>query len=581
MTTTAGAGATTGWLRWLPGIVTLRRYERSWLRTDLVAGVVLAALLVPQGMGYAEAAGMPAVTGLYTTIACLVAYAVFGPSRRLVLGPDSSLAPLIAAAIVPLATTSGERIAVGSFLSLTVGVLCIVAGLAKAGTITELISAPARLGYLAGLAVIVIAEQVPKMLGFTIDAERFRDQIREIVSGIEDGLVDPTTVVVGVTCLASVLLLNRVSRTFPGVLLVVVGATAVSAALDLAAEGVAVVGLIPSGFPAPAIPHIDGGDIAELLAAAVGIALVAMADTSALSKSVAHQNQQDVDQNQEVMAIGASNIATGLFQGFAISASSSRTAVAQSLGARTQLSGVTAAAVVLVLLVTFSAAVEDLPQATLAAIVISAVLGFVDIAGFRYLWRVRRAEFALASASALAVIALGPLEGIAVAVLLSLGDVLRRVWHPHNAVLGRIDGRKGYHDLARHPEAHQIPGLLLFRYDAPLFFANADHFTRRIQQLMAEAPHPVHAVIVAAEPITDVDTTAATELDELITDLEARGIALYLAELKGPVKDRLATYGILDRIGEDRLFPTLGTAIDAYVEESGVEWIDWQERDGP
>jgi len=387
--------------------------------------------------------------------------------------------------------------------------------------------------------------------------------------------------VVGVACLASVLVLSRVSPKFPGVLLVVVVATAASAALDLAADGVAVVGLIPSGFPAPAIPRVDGGDVAQLLAAAVGIAVVAMADTSALSKSVAHQNQQDVDPNQEVVAIGASNVATGLFQGFAISASSSRTAVAQSLGARTQLSGVAAAAVVLVLLVAFSAAVEDLPQATLAAIVISAVLGFVDIAGFRYLWRVRRAEFALAGAAALAVIALGPLEGIAIAVLLSLADVVRRVWHPHNAVLGRIDGRKGYHDLARHPEAHQIPGLLLFRYDAPLFFANADHFTRRIQQLMAEAPHPVHAVIVAAEPITDVDTTAATELDELITDFEARGITLYVAEVKGPVKDRLAAYGLLDRIGERRLFPTLGTAIDAYVEESGVDWIDWQERDAP
>ncbi len=575
---------------WLPGLDTARRYQRSWLRADVGAGVVLAALLVPVGMGYAEAAHLPLVAGLATTVVGLVAYALVGPSPRLVLGPDSSLAPLIATAVVPLAATDGEAVAVGSALALAVGVWCVAAGLARAGTLAELLSEPVRLGYLAGLAVIVIAEQLPATLGLEVDATTFIGQVTGIVDALADDGVDILPAVVAAACVVTIAGLGHWVPRAPGVLVAVVGATVVSAVWDLSGEGLAVIGQLPTGLPAPAWPELEAGDLGRIVAASLGIALVAMADTGALSRSVAQRERQgsdpavpggDVDADREVIALGVANLATGGFGGFPTSASTSRTAVARASGAHTQVAGLVAAALVAFLMAAGTSLVADLPEAALAAVVIAAVAGFVDVAGFHRLWRLRRSEWLLGTASLAAVVVLGPLEGIGVAVVISLANVVRHTWRPHDAVLGRIEGRKGYHDRARHPEAHHIPGLLLYRFDAPLFFANADHFARRLRRLLEEAPERVRWVVVAAEPITDVDTSAATVLSDLVDELEARDVELAFAELKGPVRDRLVAYGLADRMGAGRFFPTVGTAVSAYVAASGVPWVDWQDRPGP
>jgi MFS superfamily sulfate permease-like transporter len=350
------------------------------------------------------------------------------------------------------------------------------------------------------------------------------------------------------------------------------------ALLDLEAEGVQVVGVLPGGLPTPALPSFDPAALGALFSGALGIALVAVADTTVLSQSLAAQRDETVDPNQELRALGAANLAAGLFQGFAISSSSSRTPVAVAAGARSQLTPLVGAVTIALLLVLAPGALRDLPLPMLAAIVITAAIGLIDVAAVRRLYRVRRSEFVLWLAAFGGVALLGVLVGIFIAILLSLGDFVRRAWRPHDAVLGREDELKGYHDIDRHPSARLIPGLLLYRFDAPLFFANAGWFGRRVRRLVAEAAHPVRWVVVAAEPITDIDTTAADSLRQLLEELRAEQVTLAFAELKGPVKDRLRRYGLFEAVGPDRFFPTVGTAVDGYVEATGTAWVDWEER---
>jgi high affinity sulfate transporter 1 len=563
-----------GVLAWLPGLWVLRHYRRAWLAHDLSAGLVLSALLVPAGMGYAQASGLPAVTGLYATVGGLVAYALFGPSRILVIGPDSALTALVAAAVVvPAAGDAARATGLAALLALLTGVLCVVAGLARAGFVTELLSKPVRVGYLHGIALTVVVSQMPRLFGFSVSAPDVPGALAGFAHGLLDGRMRPLALALGVGSLAVVLGFRRFAPRVPGVLVAVAGATAAVWVGGLEAQ-VPVVGALPPGLPLPALPSASLEELSALATAATGIALVSFADTSVLSRAFAARTGHRVDANRELVGLGLANLAAGLVQGFPVSGSASRTPVAVSAGARTQLTGLVGAAVIVALLVAGPGLVRAVPASALAAVVLAAALGIFDLAAFRTFLRVRRSDFVLALAAFVAVAALGVLRGVAVAVALSLLDVVRRVWRPHDAVLGRVPGVKGYHDVTRHPEARQVPGLLLFRWDAPLFFANADTFRARVLACVAAAPEPVRWVVVAAEPITDVDTTAAEALEELDAELTARGVELAFAELKGPVKDRLRRYGLAERIGRAFFFPTLGVAVKTYVERHDVAWAD-------
>ncbi|MFN8123478.1 MAG: SulP family inorganic anion transporter [Thermoleophilia bacterium] len=556
-----------------PGIAVARSYRASWLRADLTAGLVLTALLVPQGVAYAELAGLPPVAGLYATMVPLLVYAVFGPSRILVMAPDSAIAPMVAATVIPLAGADPDaRLATAGTLAVLVGALCIAGGLARFGFLTQLLSLPVRVGYLAGIAVTVLAAQVPKLMGIDADGELAGPLVADAAGKLGD--VDGTEVLIGLACLAVILGCRRFAPRVPGVFLAVAGSTLAVWALDL---DVATMGALPGGLPVPGLEVPAAGDLAPLLLGAIGIAFVAFADTSVLSRSYATRLREHVDQDRELMALGTVNLASGLFQGFPLSSSSSRTPVAEAAGARTQLTGVVGAVGIAVLLVAAPGVLRDLPQTALAAIVIAAVIGLVDAGWLRRTYRVRRSEFVLAAASLLGVVVLGVLYGVAVAVGLSLLNFVRRAWRPNDAVLGRVDGLKGYHDVSRHPSARQVPGLLVFRFDSPLFFANAEWFRDRVLALVDGAERPVRRVVIAAEPMTDVDLTAAEVLRELHGELRDRGVELAFAEMKDPVRERLERYGLMDLLDRARFHPTVGTAVRDHVGTHGVAWTDWED----
>jgi high affinity sulfate transporter 1 len=552
-------------------------YRAPWLPHDVVAGIVLTAILIPVGMGYAQAAGLPAITGLYATILPLIAYAVAGPSRVLVLGPDSSLAPLIAAVVLPLAAGDPDRaLALAGMLAILTGLLCAVAGLAHVGFVTDLLSVPIRYGFLNGIALTVIVGQLPALFGFSTDADGLLPETWAFLRGVWNGETVPEALAIGVSALVVILATRRFAPRVPGVLIAALIGMAAVSIFDLRGV-VEVVGVLPSGFPPFTVPSVHLADLWDLSLGAFGIALVALADTSVLSRTLAARERREVDPNQELVALGVANAAAGLFQGFPISSSASRTPVAVSAGARTQLAPLVGALAIALMLLFAPGLVRNLPQAALAAIVIAAATTLIELRAVIRLLRVRRSEFFLFLGAFLAVALLGVLRGIFVAILLALGNFIRRAWRPHDAVLGRVDDLKGYHDLDRFPRARTIPGLVIYRFDAPLFFANAANFRRRALGLI-RAQEGVRWILVAAEPMTDVDVTAGTVLRDLLDELDEAGVELAFAEMKDPVKDRLRRYGLYDRIGADRFFPTLGTAVDAYVRGSGIDWVDWEER---
>jgi high affinity sulfate transporter 1 len=568
-------------MRWLPGLIVLRQYQPSWLRHDLIAGLVLTAMLVPVGMAYAEASGVPAIAGLYATIVPLLAYALFGPSRILVLGPDSALAAIILAVVLPLSAGDPKRaIAVAGMMALVSGVVCLAAGLARLGFITELISKPIRYGYMNGIALTVLLSQLPKLLGFSVDARGLFPQVRDIFEKIAAGRTNGAALAIGGGALALILVLKRWPR-IPGILIAVVGATVVVAGLDLAARaGVSVLGPLPAGLPSPVFPFTRVDDFTKILTGGFAVALVSFADTSVLSRTYAAKLKTPVDPNQEMIGLGAANLAAGFFQGFPISSSSSRTPVAEAAGARTQLAGVVGAAAIALLLLFAPNLLQHLPNTALAAVVIASAIGLIEVTDLKRIYRIQRWEFWLSMTCFAGVAAFGAIPGIAIAVVIAVIEFLWDGWRPHSAVLGRVDRVKGYHDITRYPQARQIPGLVLFRWDAPLFFANAEFFHARVLEAVSRSPTPVRWLVVAAEPVTSVDVTAADVVCELDTALHEAGIELCFAEMKDPVKDKLKRFGIFTRLGEQTFFATVGEAVGAYLEQHPVDWVDWEDR-GP
>ncbi len=570
---------TSGLSHWIPGIILLKTYSRAWLAKDLAAGLVLTAILIPAGMGYAEAAGLPPIAGLYATIVPLIAYAVFGPSRILVLGPDSSLVAIIAATILPLARGNSDRaVALAGMLAVLSGALCVLAGLARFGFVTDLLSKPIRYGYLNGIALTVMFGQLPKVFGFPVQTGDFIRETVDLIHGILNRQTNWTAFAIGSSCIVVVLSCRRWLPKVPGVLVAIVGAILAVPLLGLAEKSqISLVGGLPQGLPSIHFPVVSFQDIGALTAGAVAVALVSFADMSVLSRTFALRGGYKVDGNQELIALGTANIAAGLFYGFAVSSSASRTPVAESAGARTQITSLVGAACISLLLIFEPTLLRNLPTAALGAIVICACISLVEIEGIRRLYRLRMSEFLLSIVCFLGVALAGVIEGIFIAVGLALLVFIWRAWRPYDAVLGRVDGLKGYHDVTRHPEAKRIPGLVLFRWDAPLFFANAGVFHEHVLQAVADSPTPVRWVVVAAEPVTDIDVTAADALAELDMDLHKAGMELCFAEMKGPVKDHLKRYGLFTKLGTDNFFPTIGQAVDRYLEVNKIEWLDWDE----
>ena len=550
-------GRSRGIARIVPGLGVARSYQRRWLQHDLVAGLVLAAILVPQGMAYAELAGLPPVTGLYTTIACLVGYAVMGPSRILVLGPDSSLGPLIFAAIAPLVVAGDDparAIALAGMMALMVGLIEIGLGVARLGFVADLLSKEVQVGYMNGLALTIIVGQLPKLCGFSTDADGFVNELRAFVKGFDER--SATAIAVGLATLAVLLLLPRVTRKIPAVLLAVVGATVVTALFDL---DVKTVGALPQGLPRLDLPWTEVKDVVPLMVAAIGITLVSLTDTIATSTSFAVRRGDEVDPNQEMIGLGTANIAAGLFQGFAVSTSGSRTAVAEQSGAKSQLTGIVGAACVALMLLFFSSILADLPQSALAAVVISAALSLVDVAAIARFKRVRTSSLVLSLAAMGGVVFFGVLAGIVLAIALSILLFFHRSWWPNGEILGKVERSQEWHSLRAAPDAVEPDGVLVYRWEAALFFANAGMFREKVRHLVRE--RQPRWVVLQCEAITDIDVTAADMLERLDTELNAMGIHMAFVGLTTRLRDLVGNYGLFATLDRDHFYDTLDEAI--------------------
>ncbi|KWA47670.1 SulP family inorganic anion transporter [Burkholderia multivorans] len=550
--------------RMLPGVALLANYRHAWLSHDLYAGIALSAVLVPVGMSYAQAAGLPAITGLYASMAALFAYALLGPSRILVLGPDSALAALIASAIAPFAAHDPQRaIALSGALALSAGAICILLGALGLGFITDLLSRPIQYGYLNGIAIALVVGRLPELFGMPLSGSDVLSSLTRIVHAVVNGRFSIAAGLLGVAVLAAIFLIKLVMPRWPAILIAVLAATLVARLSPL--HGVATVGALPVGMPVPHLPAVSLPDVCALASGAIAVALVSFADISMLSRALSARAGDAPDRNQELIALGAANLLAGVTQGCAVSSSASRTPVAIAAGGQSQVTNVVAAACIAILLIAAPMLLTFVPRTALAAVVIYAAFGIADFRSVVRLYRMRRSECLISMLCFAGVIGVGVVPGVLLASALSLLSFVWRAWHPYDAVLGRLTGVRGYHDVARHPDAVQTPGLLLFRWDAPLFYANVEIFCEHLDAAIAQATSPVTRIVVAAEPVTDIDVSAADRLVALQDELEERGITMNFAEMKGPVKDRLRAYGLFDVFGAASFFPTVTDAVARHV----------------
>ncbi len=547
----------------LPGLAQFRGYRREWLRGDLLAGVTVAAYLVPQVMAYATVAGLPPVVGLWAALVPLAVYALLGSSRQLSVGPESTTALMTATALAPLAVGDpGRYAAQAAAVALIVGGFCFVAGLVRIGFLADLLSRPVLVGYMTGVAVIMIAGQLGKVTGVSVEGDEFVDQMRSFISGLSG--VHWPTVALSAAVLVLLLALARLVPRLPGPLIAILLATAVVAAFSLNRSGIRVIGEIPSGLPTPGLPGIGLADLSTLVIPAAGIAIVAFSDNVLTARTFAARHGQRVDANAELRALGVCNVGSGLMHGFPVSSSGSRTALGDALGSRTQLYSVVSLVFVLVVMVAGRGVLSNFPMAALGALVVYAALRLVDVPEFKRLARFRHSELVLALATTASVLLFGVLYGVLVAIALSILDLLRRVARPHDAVLGFVPGVAGMHDVDDYPNADPEPGLVIYRYDAPLFFANAENFRERALAAVDENPEPVEWFVLNAEANVEVDLTALDVLDQLRAELESRGIEFAMARVKQDLRESLEAAGLVDKIGEDRIFMTLPTAVEAY-----------------
>jgi high affinity sulfate transporter 1 len=542
----------------------LRHYRRGWLRADVLAGVTVAGYLIPQVMAYAEVAGLPPVVGLWAIVAPLAVYAVLGSSRQLSIGPESTTALMTAVTVGPLAAGDPARYAaLAAALAIMVGALCLVGWVARLGFLADLLSRPVLVGYLAGVAAIMIVSQLERVTGVPVEGNSFISEIMSFFGQL--GQAHPPTVLLAAGVLIFLLVAGRMFPRLPIPLLGVLFAAGVTIVFSLADHGIKVVGEVPTGLPAPGIPAVSVSDLTALVLPAVGVAIVGFTDNMLTGRAFATRNNYRIDANSELLALGAANAATGLMRGFPVSSSGSRTAIGDAVGSRSQLYSLVALAAVLVVLLVGGPALAAFPAAALGALVIYAALRLVEIGEFRRFAGFRRSELVLALATTVAVLALGVLYGVLAAVMLSILDLLRRVARPHDGILGYAPGVAGMHDIDDYPDAAVVPGLVAYRYDAPLFFANAEDFRHRALAAVDDAPTEVEWFLLNAEANVEVDITAVDALDELRRELKRRGIVFAMARVKQDLRDDLDAAGLVARVGEDRIFPTLPTAVAAYL----------------
>lgn len=548
-----------------PGFAALRRRDAPAVWADLSSGVTVAAYLVPQVLAYAAVAGLPPVTGLWAAVAALVAYAVFGSSRLLSVGPESTTAVMTAIAVAPLAAGDPGRHAVlAAGLAVLVGVLCLAGRVARLGFLADLLSRPVLVGYLTGIALIMIAGQLGRLTGVRFAGGTFVDDVAGFLRGLDR--VHLPTLGLSAAVLTVLVLVSAFLPRLPGPLLAVLLATAASVLLDLPRHGVSVVGPIPPGLPSFAVPALGAADLGSLLLPAMGVALVAYSDNVLTGRAFARDGQR-VDADQEMLALGTSNIAAGLLQGFPVSSSGSRTAIGAAVGGRSQLASVVTVLAVLAVLVVGGPVLAAFPSAALGALVVYAAVRLVDGREFARFARFRRSEVLIAVATTVAVLAVGVLGGVLAAVGLSGLDLLRRVSRPHDGVLGFVPGLAGMHDVDDHPGTTTVPGLVVYRYDAPLCFANAEDFRTRAVAAVGTDPR-ARWLLLNLEAVVEIDITAADALSGLCDDMQGRGITVALARAKHDLLEDLGRLGLRERIGEDRIFPTLPTAVEAYRRES-------------
>ncbi len=557
--------------RYVPILEWLPKYQRRWLRPDAIAALVGWAVLVPQAIAYATLAGVAPEAGLYAAAAGLLFYAVLGTSRQVTVGPGSTIAVMVAATVAPLAITTGDYLALSAALAILVGAILVGAGLARLALVADFFAKPILVGFVAGLALIIAVGQAPELFGVEGGGDNFFAELWNLVMDLPD--TNPETLVIGAGCIVMLFGLSRLVPSAPAALITVAVAIAFVSILNLDKEGVTVVGDIPTGLPTPKLPRVGLGDLWRLLPGAVGIAIVAFAESNATARSLAAKHKYEVDPNQDLIALGGANLGAGLLQGFAVDASLSRSATADAAGVKTQVSSLLTLSLVLITIVALSSLFRNLPNAALAAIIIVSVVGLVNVGELRRLYRLDKPDFALAIISLTGVLLLGILPGLAVAVAAGLVALVYRGYRPHTAVLGGVTGEEdedyGFRNVDRHPQAETFPGLIIFRFDTELFFANANYFRNQIREVVKGAKPPARAILVDAGAISHIDTTGTDMLAELVSELSESNVELLLARVKGPVRDIFRRSGLEDAFGGDRIYPTVRAGVAAYLARYG------------
>ena len=555
------------WDRLLPGVVVLRGYQRAWLRGDLLAGVTVAAYLIPQVMAYAVIAGLPPVAGLWAIIAPVLVYALLGSSRQLSIGPESTTALMTAAGVGALVAAAGgiERYAeVAALMALAVGFVCLAGRLLRLGFLAALLSRPVLVGYMAGIAIMMIVSQLGKVTLIDVVGDSSPAELVDFAGKLDEAHLP--TVAMALVVLVLLIVSWRLLPHWPGPLLVLLGAAAVCSLFGLDRHGLEMVGEVPAGLPTPILPRMGDLSVWALLPYAAGIAVVGYSDNVLTARAFAAKRDERIDPNQELLALGAANIAAGLFQGFPVSSSGSRTVLGDSVGSRTQVHSLVAIGCVVAALLFAGPVLSSFPAAALGALVIYAAVRLIDVSEIKRIARFRRSELILMLLTTTCVVAFGVLIGIAIAIGLSLLDLIRRMARAHDGILGYVPGVPGMHDVDDYPEAVQVPGLVVYRYDSPLFFANAEDFLSRAEAAVIETDQPVRWLLVNAEANVEVDLTAVDILEQLRVRLEARGIVFTMARVKRDLFAQLAAAGFVDKVGQDRIFATLPTAVRAYAD---------------
>ncbi len=547
----------------MPGLKRLLSYRREWLRGDILAGLTVAAYLIPQCMAYGELAGVEPIGGLWAILPPMIIYAVLGSSPQLSIGPESSTAVMTAVAIAPLAAARTDTyISLAALLAIFMGVVCIVAYIARLGFLAELLSKPILIGYMAGIALIMIGGQLGKIGKIAIEANAFFPQVIEFLHKLQ--LAHTPTLILAIVVLVFLFAFQRRFPTLPIPLIAVLLSTAAVAILNLDDLGVAVVGEIPAGLPHFAIPQVSVKDVISLVASAVGIGIVGYSDNVLSARVFANRNNYKIDANQELLALGLANLGNGLMQGFPISSSGSRTVIGDSVGSKSQLFSLVAMIAVILVLLFLRPILALFPKAALGAIVIYAATKLIEVSEFIRLYRFRPSEFILAIITTIAVLMTDILVGVGIAISLSVIELFSRVARPHDAVLGKVPNLAGLHDIEDWEGVTTIPGLVIYRYDAPLCFANAANFKQRSLEAIEAETNPVAWFVLNMEANVEIDITAIDVLLELRAELAAKNIIFAMARVKQDLYLQLKRAGFLDNIPAEHIYPTLPTAIAAF-----------------